>query len=411
MKGHTVGSPTGAVVMYPDGKEQLFNDPEAALAETDHGRVEYTYAFDSDMLPAPGSGAIDMWRYRALLPLPDGPVQYPLPIGGTPFIAPPSLRHTLRMSNLWLKDETRTPTGSNKDRATALVLEHAIRENRSVVSCASTGNVAVSLSVGAAAAGKRAVIFVPAETSPAKLKLMQLAGATVLKVVEGYDAAFKLSRQAAKEFGWYDRNTGFNPLTLEAKKTVGLEIWEQMGGEIPDVIVSPIGDGVTLAAIAKAFRELKACGVTDRLPRIIGVQAAGCQPVVTAWTSGTLIPSVEPDTLADGIAVGAPVSGPSVLRDVRESKGAFVTVEDEQMLSAIERLARGAGVLAEPAGVAAYAGLEQALEQGVVDRTERTVVLVTGSAFKNLQLIHPTGVEPREIHASIDDVRDIAKQL
>lgn len=404
-----MGQPIGATIVYGDGRQEHVDSAEEALRRADDGRVEYEYAWSPDLIPADG-GHLSLWRYRDLLPLPDGPIQYPLAIGGTPLHPVPGLRDLLGMPDLWIKDETRTPTGSNKDRATALVLEHAIRDDRPVVSCASTGNVAVSLAVGAAAAGRKAVIFVPANASESKLLLMRLAGATVLKVRQGYEAAFNLSRQAAKEFGWYDRNTGFNPLTLEAKKTVALEIWEQLGREMPDVVVSPVGDGPTLSALAKGFRELVRCGVAGRVPRIIGVQAEGCQPVKRAWETSSPIHPSEPDTLADGIAVEMPVSGASVLRDVRESGGGFVSVGDDILINCINILASRAGLLAEPAGVAGFAGLRAALESGMVEKTERTVVLMTGTLFKNLSYASAS-VDAHEIDADLNEVRQVVESI
>jgi threonine synthase len=400
-----VGFPVGATVVSADGTEKTVDSHEQALAHTDDGIVEYRYDYRPELVPEPGD-ELSLWRYRDLLPLPDGPVSYPLQIGGTPLHPVPTIRDMLGMPNLWIKDETRTPTGSNKDRATALVLEHAIRDDRPVVSCASTGNVAASLAVGAAACGRKAVIFVPSTTSDAKLRLMRLAGATILQVRQGYDAAFKLSRQAAREFGWYDRNTGFNPLTTEAKKTVALEIWEQLGREMPDVMVSPVGDGPTLSALAKGFRELVACGVADRVPRIIGVQAEGCQPLVRAWRENRAIEPSQPDTLADGIAVEMPVSGPSVLRDVRASGGDFVAVPDSELLDSINTLAGKAGLLAEPAGAAGFAGLLAAVEAGLIDRSERVAVLMTGTLFKNLSFGRAFE-KPFEINADLDEVREI----
>ena len=400
-----MGFPVGANIVSADGTETYIDDPDAVLEHAQHGIAEYRYDYSPDLLPEP-TGDLSLWRYRNLLPLPDGPISYPLQIGGTPLHTVPALREMLGMPELWIKDETRTPTGSNKDRATALVLEHAIRDDRPIVSCASTGNVAASLAIGAASCGRKAVIFVPSTTSDTKLRLMRLAGATVLQVRQGYDAAFKLSRQAAREFGWYDRNTGYNPLTTEAKKTVALEIWEQLGRELPDVMVSPVGDGPTLAALAKGFRELVACGAADRVPRIIGVQAEGCQPLVTAWQSGRPIQPSEPDTLADGIAVEMPVSGPSVLRDVRESGGDFVAVPDNALLEAINTMAANAGLLAEPAGAAGFAGLLAAVEAGKIDRNERVAVLMTGTLFKNMGFGRAF-TKPFEIDADLEQVRTI----
>lgn len=323
-----------------------------------------------------------MWRYRAHLPIGDGPIRYPLAVGGTPLIAPPGLRDGVGMPGLWLKDETRGPTGSNKDRATALVVEQAMRSGAGTVSCASTGNVAVSLAVGAAAAGLRSVVFVPATVDPARLTLMLMAGASVVKVEAGYAAAFELSRAEAERSGWVDRNTGVNPATVEAKKTVAFEIWEQLGRRVPDVAVVPVGDGPTIHAIAKGFAELRASGATTDIPRLIGVQAAGCQPLKAAWERDEPLRPVEPRTIADGIAVGDPISAGEVLDDIRDSGGSFVAVGDAELRAAMDQLLQRAGVIAEPAGAAATAGLHLALATGLVAPDETCVVLVTGTGLK-----------------------------
>jgi threonine synthase len=401
-----MGRPVGATIVRDDSSTLDFDSLDEALAHGAQGRIAIRYAYGPDLLPPADEPVTSMWRYRDLLPLGDGPISYPLAIGGTPLLASPRLRKLLSAPNLWLKDETRTPTGSNKDRATALVVESALRAGSATVTCASTGNVAVSLAVGAAAAGLRAVIFVPADVADSKLTLMLLAGATVFKVREGYDAAFKLSRAAAREFGWYDRNTGVNPVTLDAKKTVALEIWEQLGRDVPDTVVCPVGDGPTLSAISKGFAELVACGATKRLPRIIAVQAEGCQPLKRAWETGGPVQAVEPATIADGIAVGDPVSAGMVLRDVRKSGGAFVAVSDDELRRAMETLASQSGLLAEPAGASAFAGLAQALESGLITRDERVVALVTGTAMKNLGEARPSGAATT-ISADLDKVREL----
>lgn len=398
-----MGRVTAATVLRENGTVERYDDVDQALSTGAEGRVELQYAFGPQLIPSTHLSEDGMWRYRDLLPVGGEGVLYPLAVGGTPLVSPLRLREALGVPNLWLKDETRTPTGSNKDRATALVLDHAMRDEIRAVSCASTGNVAVSLAVGAAAAGMKATIFVPAEVSEAKLRLMLLAGATVLKVREGYEAAFELSREAARAFGWYDRNTGVNPFTLEAKKTVAFEIWEQLGRRVPDAVLVPVGDGPTLSAMAKGFRELRACGVSDRLPRMVAVQAEGCQPLKKAWDTGEPVRSMQPETIADGIAVGAPVSAALVLRDVRESGGGFVAVSDEAMLAAIRTLAAAGGILAEPAGAAGLAGLQSALAAGLVGRDETIVAHVTGTGLKGHQYLRPE-TSSTEIGASLEEV-------
>ena len=338
------------------------------------------YDYDAAPLPEPLPGPFTMWRYRALLPLDDGPVRYPVPIGGTPLLPAPALRNDLGMPRLWLKDETRNPTASNKDRATALVIEGGLRRGADTVTTASTGNAAVATAFGAAAAGMRAVIFVSTDCRPEKLALMAQAGAWVFRVPAGYAAAVDLSRAAAAAFGWLDRNTGANPVTVEAKKTVAFEIWEQLGRSVPDVVVSPVGDGPTLVALEKGFDELVDCGLATRRPRLLGVQAQRCQPLVLAWRGQ----AGEPDqldpaaTVADGIAVLRPAIGDAVLAAVRRDGGGLVAVGEDDLADAVTTLAARAGVGAEPAGASALAGLLRATTEGMVDRAETVVLLVTG---------------------------------
>jgi len=395
-----MGTVVAASLIDGAGQEHPFPDVPAALLGCDDGLIELHYACAPDLIPASWS-AEGMWRWRGLLPLADGPIRYPLAVGGTPLLASPGLRAVSGMPRLWLKDETRSPTGSNKDRATALVLEWALRHGMRTVTAASTGNVAVSLAVGAAATSMHALIFVPATANPDKLRLMLLAGATVFAVEEGYDAAVRLSRRAARAFGWCDRNTGVNPLTLEAKKTVAFEIWEQLERTMPDAVLVPVGDGATLSAMYKGFTELVACGVADRVPRIIGVQAEGCQPLKCAWEGGP--PQLGRGTIADGIAVTTPSNAATVVRDVRRSGGGFVAVPDDAILHAIRTLAAHSGILAEPAAAASYAGLDPALEMGLIEREERIVVLITGSGLKTPRYLNPAG-GAHQVRGTLDEV-------
>jgi threonine synthase len=334
-------------------------------------------------IPPDQPGSFTMWRYRELLPVPDGPVRYPVPVGGTPLLPAPALRQAVGAPRLWIKDETRNPTASNKDRATALVIEDGLRRGVGTITTASTGNAAVATAFGAAAAGMRAVIFVSTACQPEKLALMTQAGAWVFQVREGYAAAVDLSRAAARAFGWLDRNTGVNPLTLEAKKTVAFEVWEQLGRRLPDLMLVPVGDGPTLVALDKGFAELVSRGLAARQPRLVGVQAERCQPLTRAWLGAPAGPAeLDPAaTVADGIAVVRPAIGDAVLDAVRRG-GGMVAVSDDQLLRAVATLARRAGVGAEPAGAAALAGLEPAVEGGLVGRSETVVLLVTGREVK-----------------------------
>lgn len=398
-----MGTPTRARVLHDDGTDEILLDAASVAVGGDavDGRIELLYDYRPELLPGGAWQGDGMWRYRSLLPVGDGPIVYPLAVGATPLIGPPVLRETVGMPSMWLKDETRGPSASNKDRATALVLQQAMASGVRRVTCASTGNVAVSLAIGAAAAGVEAIVFVGAAVAEPKLRLMLQAGATVVRVRGSYEDAFRLSRAAARRFGWLERNTGVNPATIDAKKTVALEIWEQLGRSMPDAVVVPVGDGPTLCGLAKGFREVVACGGADHVPRLIGVQAEGCQPVKRAWETGRPLRPARGETIADGIAVGNPVSGAMAVREVAESRGAFVSVSDAQMLDAMTLLATRAGVLAEPAAAASLAGLGVALRTGLVRPTEQVVLLVTGSALKTPGFVRPNG-RVLEADASLD---------
>ena len=321
-----------------------------------------------------------MWRYWELLPSVVRSTTFPFPVGGTPLIQPPILREFYGMPRLRVKDETWGFSGSNKDRATALIIASTSADSR-VITTASTGNAAISTTLAAAALGMTAVIFVGADCEARKLSLMARAGAVLCQMSQGYAAARERSSEAASAFGWINRNTGLNPDTIEAKKTVAFEIWEQLGRRIPDVVMAPVGDGPTLVALYKGFDELRECGMTHRSPRLIGVQAQGCAPIVQSWTAQTG-DAVKLDSaahsFADGIAVADPVASTAVVKAIEATGGEALAVSDEDISDAITRYIMYAGLVPEPAGAAALAGLHYARERQLVGSQELAVVLVTG---------------------------------
>ena len=333
--------------------------------------LQYDYAATRlvDGEPRP----VTMWRYRALLPLDDGPVRYPLPIGGTPLLPSPALRAALGMPGLWLKDETRGPSASNKDRATALVIEGGLRGGVDTITTASTGNAAISTALGAAAAGLRAAIFVSTGCSPDKLALMAQAGRVGVPGPRGLrrgGGPLPRGRPGIRLAGPQHRR---EPVTVEAKKTVAFEVWEQLGRRRPTSMVVPVGDGPTLVALDKGFDELVRCGLADRRPRLIGVQARPLPAAGAGLARGRAGPAqLDPaGTVADGIAVLRPAIGDAVLAAVGRDGGGMVAVDDDALLRAVDALAARAGVGAEPAGAAALAGLHRALEVGLVDPARR----------------------------------------
>lgn len=331
-----------------------------------------------------------LWRYRALLPISysrsDAP---PLAIGGTPLYPVKRLRDYLGMSELWLKDDTRNPSASLKDRASIIAV---VLAQGNTVACASTGNAASSLAVQAASLGLPCYIFVPQNAPRAKIIQLLMCGATVFSVDGSYDDAFDLCIEACNTFGWYNRNTGYNPYLVEGKKTVGLEIAEQLGWQVPDTILVPTGDGCIISGVYRGFEDLYRLGMIVRLPRLIAVQAEGSPAIVRALESDGIVRPYPANTVADGISVGLPRNGAMAVRHIRASNGFGITVSDAEILSAEKELAMHTGVFAEPSGAASYAGLLRLLDDGRIARDERVVLLVTGSGLKSIDaVVHSAG--------------------
>ncbi len=352
------------------------------------GVLDIVYAYDRIDRARPAGGARSMW-YRQLAPL-SSEAQLPaLAIGGTPLYDAPRLARALGLHRVWVKDDGRNPTASLKDRASAMVVAHAAEMGIPIVATASTGNAAAALAgVCAATPGISATIFVPASAPEAKIAQLLVYGARVLLVEGTYDDAFDLCWDVCEEFGWYNRSTGINPFTTEGKKTVVIELAEQLGWQVPDVVVVSVGDGSIIGGVHKGFVDMLAMGWIDRIPRLIGVQAEGSSPLVQAWRDGSRAQDMKPvaaHTIADSISSGLPRDRAKALRAVRETGGAFVSVSDDQIIQAIPELAQATGVFAEPAGAAAYAGLKQAVADGVVRTVETVAIIVTGNGLKDVR--------------------------
>ncbi len=326
-----------------------------------------------------------IWRYHALLPISYSHLNAPpLAIGGTPLYPVNRLRAYLGMKDLWLKDDTRNPSASLKDRASIIAV--ILAEGRTVA-CASTGNAASSLAVQAASVGLPCYIFVPYNAPRAKVVQLLMCGAKVFAVQGSYDDAFDLCIEACNTFGWYNRNTGYNPYLVEGKKTVGLEIAEQLRWQVPDSILVPTGDGCIISGVYRGFEDLHHLGMIDRLPRVIAVQAEGSPAIVRALEGDGIVRPYPAQTIADGISVGLPRNGAMAVRKIRASGGFGVTVSDQEILAAEKELARLTGVFAEPSGAACYAGLLRLLDEGGIARDERVVLLVTGSGLKSIDAV------------------------
>ncbi len=368
-----------------------------------------------------------LWRFLPLLPVGD-PGGYHTPLraaGATPVFKPGILSQRHGMGNLWVKDESRNPTASFKDRASAVVVARTREIGADIVVTASTGNAGAALAGMAAAVGQKAVIFAPRSAPPAKVAQLLVFGAQVLLVDGSYDDAFDLTIQAAEEFGWYCRNTGYNPFTAEGKKTAAFEIWEWalriagIGNKSNidkgvnllsrlSVFVS-VGDGNIISGIHKGFKDLQALGWIDRIPRIYGVQAEGSAAIANAFLAGTeSIMPVSASTMADSISVDLPRDGVRAVRAVRDTNGTYILVNDREILASIAELGT-AGIFAEPAGATSYAGFLKALKNGDIGIDDPVFVINTGSGLKDIKAAMESVSPAPVIEPSLAAVKRVLK--
>ena len=355
-----------------------------------------------------------IWRYKPLLPVePDAPVP-PLTIGGTPLYKADRLAADLGLKRVWVKDDGRLPTASFKDRASAIAVVKAQEKGAEIITTASTGNAAAALSGICASVKQPNVIFVPQSAPQAKIAQLLVFGSTVMLVKGTYDDAFELCLQAAAEYGWYNRNTGYNPYMSEGKKTASYEICEQLNWDAPDVIFVSVGDGCIIGGIHKGLKDLLELGWIEKMPRIIGVQAEGSAYLYEAWKNGEDVltkPAISANTVADSISAGLPRDRIKALTAVTETNGAYISVTDDEILAAIPALAQGCGVFAEPAGAAAYAGLVKAVDMELVNSADRIVVLNTGNGLKDvasaMKSVAAQGQRPFHIEPTLTAVKAI----
>jgi threonine synthase len=326
-----------------------------------------------------------LWRYSPILPVSDSSSIPSLEVGWTPLYESAGLASKYGVRKVYVKDDGRNPTGSLKDRASAVGVAKALDFGQNTVACASTGNAASSLSGFAACSGLKSYIFVPEKAPAAKVTQLLVYGANVILVRGDYEDAFNLATAAIEKWGWYNRNCAINPFLVEGKKTCALEIAEQLGWDVPDRVFVSVGDGCIISSIYKAFYDLLQLGLTDRMPMITGVQAEGASPIYTAVKEGTERVAFAPaDTIADSISVGAPRNWAKALRAVRKSGGDMVTVSDREILEAIPELARETGVFGEPAGVTGFAGFKKMALSGELGADERIAFIVTGNGLKDI---------------------------
>lgn len=343
-----------------------------------------------------------MWRYRELLPVEETTPNTPLRVGWSPLYEADRLAKELGIAKLWVKDDGQNPTASLKDRASAMAVAKAQEAGAKVIACSSTGNAASSLAGNAAAAGLKTYIFVPSRAPKGKVAQLMTFGATVVSVQGSYEDTFELSKQAIDRWGWYNRNAAINPYLSEGKKTVGLEIMEQLNWEVPDYIAISVGDGCTIAGLWKGLKDLYAIGFIDKLPRLISAQAEGCCPLNRAIANNEDWYPMEENTLADSIAVGVPRNADKALMAIRESNGIVVNVSDEEIMAAQKILGRTCGVFGEPAGVTGTAGIKKLCEQGKLPKDAKIVSVVTGNGLKDVANAIKACGEPISIPSDMD---------
>ena len=346
--------------------------------------VKYDYDVVHDNFDADLDGHIPSeWKYEAFLPVDDDAEPVTLNEGGTDLFDAPSLSEELGVRTL-VKDDGRNPTGCFKDRASTIAVTKAKHAGRDIITCASTGNAAASLSGYAARGGLDCRIFVPGDAPSGKLAQPLVYGADVLAVNGSYDEAYDLSVEVTDRYGWYNRNAAINPFQVEGKRTVGHELAEQskVRGEIPDWVVFSMGDGCTIAGAWKGFREFYELDYVEDHPKMLGVQAEGASAIHDAFHGHEDVDDLA-NTIADSISVGRPRNTIKACRALEESGGTSVLVGDDDILEAEVLLGSTEGIFSEPAGATPVAGVKKALAEGIIDEDETVIVDSTGFGLKD----------------------------
>jgi threonine synthase len=349
------------------------------------------------------------WRYRELLPLEPGAIPKNNPIGWTPMVEAPRLAKALGIRRLRLKNDGLNPSGSFKDRPSSIGVARAIQLGAKAIACASTGNAASSCAYSAAVMGLPCYIFVAKFVPQGKLAQLLAYGATVFRVQGTYAQAYELCNQACEKFGWYNRNAAINPYMVEGKKTGGMEIAEQCADDPAEWVSASVGDGCSIAGVAKGLEQMREVGIVDWTAKMLGVQAAGCAPIMEAYGAGKLNWDFSGDTYADSINVAVPRNWRKAVNCVKGCCGAYVGATDQQIMDAVKLTGRLTGVFAEPAGATAVAGIAVAREKGILDSRSNVVAVISGNGLKDVAGALKAVGEPNDIAPELGAVEKVVE--
>lgn len=398
------------------GTEYLPNEGVCMCLKGDDGRLDiyYDYSTLSEKITkktlvkrTPG-----VWKYHELLPIKNKASIVTLGEGGTPLLKANSLVRKFSLKSIYLKDETRNPTGTFKDRSMTVGVSKALELGAEIVATASSGNAAASLAAYSAKAGLKCYAFIPEFAPSAKIAQIRFYGAEPIKVEavkKGVDPTVQMLRMTAEKYGWFPCPSfgPFNPYQVEGPKTISYEIIEQLDWNLPDWIVIPVGSACLFAGVWKGFKDFYHLGLINTIPKLVAVQPVGCAPLVRAFKEGKspfeIEPWEHPNTIAGGLADVFPWDGDAALMALKETEGTTKAVSDEDILRAQRLLASAEGIFAEPSGVASLAGLIKLLDEGILGSDETVVVLVTGSGLKDPEVIMKALKESPTIQPSIQE--------
>lgn len=383
-----------------DPHEKLYTCPKCGgLLEIEFDLEELSKKLDRRRLKAEPPR---VWKYRTFMPIFDDSKIVTLYEGGTPLHRCLRLEKEVGVRELYVKNEGANPTGSFKDRGMTVGVTKALEFGVKIVACASTGNTSASLAAYAAKAGLRCFVVLPSgKVARGKLAQAMMHGAEVVGIQGNFDQALAIVRKICDERDDIYLLNSVNPFRLQGQKSIGFEIADQLGWEVPDRVIVPMGNCANIWAIYKGFVEFEATGVTKGVPMMTGVQAVGAMPIVDAIKRGLdkFVPVEKPETIATAIRIGSPVNGPKAIRAIRASEGTAESVTDEEIIAAQKSLARLEGLGVEPASASTIAGLKKLVEQGVIGRDERIVCIATGHVLKDPEEAIEVSERPVEVPA------------